>query len=85
MAQSHTSWFFLRYNFALRLFFGEMTLDASNEKYIRSEISLRVKDERPNSLCNDTRSPRIELQAAADYNSGNRFDFLSGCWYTFCK
>jgi hypothetical protein len=28
----------------------------------RSEISLRVKGERPNSLRNDTRSPRIELQ-----------------------
>lgn len=49
----------------------------------RSEISLQVKGERPNSLCNDTRSPRIELQAAAVYNSGSRVDFLSGCRYTF--
>ena len=50
----------------------------------RSEISLRVKGDRPNSLRNDTRSPGIELQAAAVYTGGNRVDFLSGCWYTFC-
>lgn len=42
----------------------------------RSEISLRVKGDRPNSLRNDTRSPGIELQAAAVYTGGNRVDFF---------